>query len=403
MKICLINNLYKPYDRGGAVRILDMIAHGLKQAHHDVFIISSRPFTNAKKKQEKENDIKTYYFRTFNITSYYNLGYIPIIFRIFWHLLDMFDIGSYLKIKKILKKEKPEIVNTHNLKGVGFLIPKLIKKLNIKHVHTLHDIQLLHPSGLMLCGKEKRLNNILSKIYSYFCRYLFSSPDIIISPSKWLANLHLDKGFFKNSKLFILPNPIEENNLHKKLQIKRSKKFRFLYVGQIEEHKGILFLIKTLKLLSDDSNNDNFELVIVGVGSKIKKARKLARNDINIIFKKWENKDDGIKEMLKSDCLIVPSLCYENSPTVIYEAASVGLPVIASRIGGIAELIHEFGGFLFKPGNESDLMYQMGWVMENSKDLEKIREMEIKKIKKFSIENYLEKILFFLKNNLLTK
>ena len=147
MKICLINNLYKPYNRGGAERIVELIAAGLQGARHEVFLITTKPIGRKQKAESRKQ--KVYYINAL----YYNLNKLPKILRLFWHLCDMFDIGSYFKVKAILKKEKPDVVMTHNLKGVGYLIPSVIKNLGIKHIHTLHDIQLLHPSGLMMHGK----------------------------------------------------------------------------------------------------------------------------------------------------------------------------------------------------------------------------------------------------------
>ena len=61
---------------------------------------------------------------------------------------------------------------------------------------------------------------------------------------------------------------------------------------------------------------------IAGTGGKLKKARQLAKPNKYIKFLGWKNKEEIRDLMESSDCLIVPSLCYENSPTVIYEAAS---------------------------------------------------------------------------------
>ena len=384
MKICLINNLYKPYAKGGAERIVELQAEGLVKAGHEVFIITTRPiFTNTQHPAPS-----TYYLSGL----YYNLNKIPKILRLPWHLVDMLDISNYFKIKSILKKEKPDMIITHNLKGLGYLIPGVIKYLKIKHIHVLHDIQLLHPSGLMLCGKEKKTDNFFAKIYANLCCWLFGSPDIIISPSKWLMKLHEEKNFFNQSKKIILPNPaiiLPENKGIKKI----NKTFRFLYAGQIEEHKGISFLIKSFNAFCQNSKLKNFELAIAGTGSKLEKVKHLAGSNKHIKFLGLKNNEEIKKIMEESGCLIVPSLCYENSPTVIYEATAAGLPVLTARLGGITELVRELGGILFKAGNEGDLMRQMRWIMDNSEKLEKIQGESRKKIEKLSLDNYIKTLL----------
>jgi len=401
MKICLINNLYKPYSRGGAEKIVEIIANSLKEKHNDVFILSTKPMFANHKPQTTNH--KIYYINAL----YYNLNRLPKLLRIFWHVIDMLDLGSYLKIKFILKKEQPDIVMTHNLKGVGYLIPRLIKKLKIQHFHTLHDVQLLHPSGLIIYGQEKQIDSILAKIYTSVCAWLFDSPNIVISPSNWLMQIHTSRKFFSDSKQIILPSPTIPNYHKNNLKNippsaeeaclpdkqKPERIFKFLYVGQIEKHKGILFLTNVFQKLCDDLKKNNCQLAIVGDGSKLKPAKKLASNNKNIKFL-GKIGNDGIKRIMAfSDCLIVPSLCYENSPTVIYEAASIGLPVIASRLGGIPELIHELGGILFEPTNEGDLMYQMKWVIEHPKNLQKISRKEKENIKNFSSSGYVDKLI----------
>ena len=83
--------------------------------------------------------------------------------------------------------------------GIGFLTPLAISNLRIKHLHTLHDIQLLHPSGLMDYGKEEKLNSFFAKTYQFINRYLFKNCHLVISPSDWLLNEHLEKNFFNKT------------------------------------------------------------------------------------------------------------------------------------------------------------------------------------------------------------
>lgn len=383
MKICLINNLYKPYNRGGTEQIMELTANGIKNANHNIFIISTKPifkkYQNNKKEQASKH--KIYYIKSL----YYNLNAIPKALRLFWHIIDMFNIANYLKIKSILKKEKPNLIITNNLKGISFLIPYLIKKLNIKHIHIIHDIQLLHPSGLMLYGKEKIINNYFSNIYININRKLFSYPSVIISPSKWLMKTHTNKKFFENSKQLILQNPFPKTSIFKNTKTqKQNTFFNFLYVGQIEHHKGILFLIKTFKKIS----NNNCILIIIGTGTKFNYIKKITKNIKNIKILGHQPNSNIQNIMFNADCLIVPSLCYENSPTVIYEAILTGLPVIASRIGGIPELINNLGGILFNPNDEKNLLKKMKLAMKENK-----QKSIFTNAKKYYIEKYISELI----------
>jgi glycosyltransferase involved in cell wall biosynthesis len=66
--------------------------------------------------------------------------------------------------------------------------------------------------------------------------------------------------------------------------------------------------------------------------------------------------------------MVLPSICYENSPRTIVEAYACGLPVIASRLGALADIVHEgVTGLLFNPGDAADLAVKIAWATANPK------------------------------------
>jgi len=78
-------------------------------------------------------------------------------------------------------------------------------------------------------------------------------------------------------------------------------------------------------------------------------------------------------EMGQSMALVLPSIWYENFPRTLVEAFACGLPVIASRIGALAELVEDgITGLLFETGNADDLAAKMKWAQQNP---EKMRMM----------------------------
>ena len=343
MKICLINNLYHPYARGGAEKIVALRARELSDQGHNVKIISGRPLFSKPMLATAD-----YYLPS----CYFNLTRVPIFLRLFWHIFDAFDFITAWKVKRILKIEKCDLVITHNLKGLSFLIPRVVAKLKIEHHHTLHDIQLLHPSGLLLHGKERKIKTILANVYIKINQFLFNSPQKIISPSKWLLDLHRQNGFFQKSLCVVMQNPTESKknivSTNFELPSGTQDKFKFLYLGQMEDHKGVYLLLKTFLNLKID----NVVLIFAGDGKELLKLKKMANGAQNVIFL---GRIDGARVpglMRACDCLVVPSLCYENSPTVIYEAKQNNLPIVASRLGGIPELLDD--DQLFIP-NENDL------------------------------------------------
>lgn len=373
MKICLINNLYKPYARGGAEKIVEILACELKKAGHSPFIVSTKP---------KNNSLRNFEANFYYLNSaYYNLGNYAKFIRFFWHLYDTFDLINYFRLKSILKKEKPDLVITNNLEGMGMLAPLAIKSQKIKHVHVLHDIQLLHPSGLMITGKEAIIGSLSALSYQSITKAFTKSIDKVISPSRWLLDLHTDKGFFKKSKKAVLPYPFDLVGASTGKKI--NKTYKFLFAGQIEEHKGIIFLIKSF-LDFKNKYKLNCELTVAGKGSLNESIKRMANGNKAINIVGYKEKSEMEKLYKNADCLIVPSLCYENSPTVIYEAFSFGLPVIASNIGGIGELLQNKRA-LFRPGDQSELMDKMRLMIE--------KKFETKAPKFPNYSEYINKII----------
>lgn len=334
MKITLVNNLYFPYNRGGAEQVVLQTAEDLKTAGNEVLIITTRPKKSAVRRAEEP---KIYYLPS----SYYNLAEHSRLWRSTWQIINLFNFKKYLELKTILKIEKPDLAITHNLMGFGLLVPCLLRKLKIKHEHFLHDIQLVHPSGLMFYGQEKKIDSLGAKIYQTLARSLFSSPDKVISPSAWLLEEHQKRGFFKNSLTEIRPLKKLEglNSTTSKNAIKK-----FLFVGQIEYHKGIFLLIEAFKKTS----GDDLSLIIIGDGQEFARAQLAAQSDKRIKFLGRISFTEVVQIIKNYQALIVPSLCYENSPTIIYEAKNNGLTIMASNLGGIPELL-DANDYLFKP------------------------------------------------------
>jgi len=356
MKICLINHLFEPYARGGAEKVVAFMIKNYQEAGHEVFLITTKHRGARLRPTEASasHKNKIYYINS----EFYNLHKKPISLRLIWHLKNLFDFKKFNACQKILNEEKPDLVITHNLIGLGFMLAQAIKLSGAKHHHFLHDLQLLHPSGLMFFGKENIINTPLARLYQKITRHLIGEPDLVISPSKWLLREHQNKKFFLGSKT-------EITSLKEILSLNNGDGFAgensdrpdnqanhkiLLFAGQLEEHKGINFLIEAFKKLA----LPNLRLKIAGSGNAETRVLKLIDDDNRIQFLGHLKKESLEEELKKADFLIVPSLCYENSPAIIIEAKNFGLKIIASNLGGIPEII-EPTDILFNPGDEQDL------------------------------------------------
>jgi len=127
----------------------------------------------------------------------------------------------------------------------------------------------------------------------------------------------------------------------------------FLFYGRLSYEKGILTLLKAWKNI----NSEN-QLKIVGVGNTMKSILTyISQNNLTNIEILGFKSGNELKEIVsKASFIIVPSEWYENNPLTIIEAYSNGRPVIATRIGGIPEIVNDNStGFLFEMGNIDQL------------------------------------------------
>jgi glycosyltransferase involved in cell wall biosynthesis len=239
------------------------------------------------------------------------------------------------------------------LKGLGVSVGKEIQKQGVPHIHTLHDVQLSVPSGLLIHGHEKGGLNSgpLRRMYEKGVTRSIGRPDAVLSPSKFLSDFYKERGMFSHSKMRVLPNPLPPVD-----SAPRGKRVsgptRLLYVGQLEKHKGIIQIFDAMEKMGTD-----VQLHIAGDGALADYVTARASLDPRVHFHGFVSMQYLIKIVKSSDAILVPSLCYENSPTVIYESYKVGVPVIASRIGGIPELIRDGEtGILIEPGSVPSLV-----------------------------------------------
>ena len=362
---------------------------GMLDDGHEVIVITTSPEDNY---VWNEGRLKIYRYKPKNLFFYTQARKYNSLTRLLWHIIDMFHVSSANYIEDILEKEKPDVAHTHNLMGMSFLIPSRIRRLGLRHLHTIHDVQLVEPSGIILKTKEKTwcYKGFFIIVYMFLMKKLIGSPDVVISPSQFLLDFYISRGFFVKSKKVMLRNPVSIRGINNTEH--HYDNLIFLYLGQIEKHKGVIFLVETF-LEMCERKGFCAELHIVGDGSQLNKIKEMAINNKKIIFYGRMDRMKLPELFAKINITIVPSLCYENSPTVIFESLSFGAPVLASRVEGVEELIREGeNGLTFATGNKESLISKISWCMENKNKLEEMSQNASKSLVGLSLDNYIEKL-----------
>lgn len=136
-----------------------------------------------------------------------------------------------------------------------------------------------------------------------------------------------------------------------------------LFVGRLSAEKGVATLARAMELLPEA------RLRVAGDGPEAGSIEGIPG-----VTRLGNLPGSAIHgEMSRAAALVLPSIWYENFPRTLVEAYACGLPVIASRIGALAEIVHDGEtGLLFEPGNAEDLSAKVRWALAHP---ERLREM----------------------------
>lgn len=293
----------------------------------------------------------------------------------------------------------------YNLIGVIKLI-KLIKKrkYNIIHVHLFPaDIfaalaSLFLPKDIVWIFSE---HNDYNRRRSYkFCKILdgftYSRYSKIICVSKQVEFALLNWIPLNKRKTKVIPNAIP---IPKFLNPYPVKTYDILFVGRLTKQKGVEILLKAIEILKNKYSR-NLKIAIVGDG-------ELKENLNNLTVELGVDKEveflgirKDIEELMVSSKIFVLPSRWEGFGIVIIEAMSTMLPVIATNIGGIPELIENGKeGILVPPENSKALARTINSLLENEELREKLSQAAYKKVReKYSIDVYSIHMLDFYKS-----
>lgn len=394
MKVCIITNTYSADLIGGSNIYTNILVRELNKRNHEVIVIAA---CSEKDSVLAHETAKIYYFRPLNVASCSEIGRKAFPWQGVWTLLDIYNPYSLIKILKILKKEKPDLVHVHTPLDITLSSFDAARMLNLPLVFTAHDylllcrrVVLLHKTG-NICSNENM--NKLCRFYRFFVKKIVGNKaDVVVFPSEFIARFFSERGFFQKTKKAVIPYPITLDKVerHQSANANGETHLNFLYVGSLSRHKGVDVLIKAFKGIG----NDDIGLHIVGCGRLERDLKDLAGNDKRIEFFGKINNDEIRKCYERADVLVVPSVWNEVFGIVIMEAFRAGLPVIASRIGGMIEVVQDrHNGFLFECGNIEELRAILQNISENPGILKEMGKHAKEDVKKYETSVHMEKLI----------
>lgn len=287
--------------------------------------------------------------------------------------IDMIKI--FLKLKKIIKKEKIDIIHSHHRMAAFYSKILCIFNRKVKRVYTAHNI---------FYNKKKLL------------RFSLSGSKIVACGDGVKKNLVEFYGI-KDENVNVIYNSIEELEEVSKPKDdfleNRDNKILISTVGRLSEQKGIdIFISSIAELIHKDKNVYG---IVIGDGELKEELKELSiKLDIEENIKFLGYRSDVIELISEMDFIVLASR-WEGFPLTPIETFSVGKTIIASDIDGNNEIVkNEYNGLLFEKDNINDLRDKMSILISDTnkrKELEKNAQKTFNE--KFSYETFINKYI----------
>ena len=287
----------------------------------------------------------------------------PIPKKMFFHLTG--DLYSIFISKYVLTNiDKPDLIHARFIYLDGYGMMKTCKKWNIPLVFDIH-------------GSVEFEKYYYSQFLSEKLKKTIRFTKKILCVAHWQVKKALEMGI-PEEKLECIPLGVDIDKFKPRDKEKIREEFKIdghkviLFVGQLNNEKGIDYLLHAISLLILNSKQNDIRLVIIGDGVKkeylMSLSKKLGIQEL-IIFTGHISGESLAKWYSLADLFVLPSLV-EGRPSVINEAMASECAVIASNISGIPEQVKDgYNGFLVEPRDAKILAEKIGYFLQNEGEI----------------------------------
>lgn len=290
-----------------------------------------------------------------------------------------------LAIETTLQKEKFDVLHFHNLIFPSALQISLSPSAwNTLKILTFHS----NLKGSKLLQGFPSFFYILDKV----CEWQI---DGIIGVSPLILEFFKD---FKGVKK-VIPNGIDLDKFNP--NVPKIKKFddgktNILFIGRIEERKGLIYLIKAFKILEEKFSN--LRLIVVGKGPLEKECRDYVKqNKLRDVIFEGEKTKEVPSYYRTSDIFVSPAIFGESFGLVLLEAMACGTSVVAFSNKGYADFLKGKSAerFMAKPKDYKALAKKIELLIKDQKLRKKVSEQGIREAKEYSWEKIAEEVIDF--------
>ena len=291
---------------------------------------------------------------------------------------NKFNPSTIFKLLKVFKKLKPDIIHTHLFQ------PRVYTSI----------VRLFYNHSVFITHKHNNVN--LRKHHIFILMEMFANLSYkkIIAISKSVKDSLKRFEFIPDEKIYVLPNCINFNDFRKNVDYKENtdkKQLVIGVVGRLERQKGIKYLLMAMKYIL--SKFPNARLEIIGDGSLYSELKeisvKLGISNSVIFFGKFAN---VIPFYNKMDVFVLPSI-YEGFGIVLLEAMASGVPVVATNVEGIKEVVIDSKcGLLVLPENPESIAKAVLTIIENQNLRKSLISEGVKRAQLFDVQEHVMKL-----------
>ncbi|MEX0677388.1 MAG: glycosyltransferase family 4 protein [Pirellulales bacterium] len=352
MKIVQINSLFAPRRHGGTEVFLEQFSAELVARGHQVVVACLSPTPT----RRGDGRLHVHEFPLRNVYWPFDGTRQARWRKAVWHLRNAFGHGGAADIDALLERERPDLVHTHNLAGFTCAVWQTIRARGIPLVHTIHDYALLCPATTMFRRNANCGGQCLGcRLLSWPKREHSRAVNAVVGVSGFALDRHLRGGYFTRAAQYVIQNGDPRGQNHNAASREPSPVMRVGYLGRLAVVKGVELMLDSLLPLVPHQ----CELIVGGSGDAEYESRLKSRYEPRGV--RFTGRVDAAEFLAGIDVLVVPSLWHEPFGLVLCEAMSAGVPIVASAVGGIPEVVeHGQSGFLFEPADGRALREHVG-------------------------------------------
>lgn len=360
LKILVVSSLYAPNELGGAEITARAIAERLAAEGNEVVAVSIAP--DGEERSATLNGVRCHYVRLANLFWLHTPGLNPSTWqKLLWHLIDAYNPIMGRRLARLIERERPDVVHMHNLQGFSVAAWRAASRLGVPVVQTLHDYYLSCPNSVMFKnGRNCTAPCLECRVLGVPRQRLSGLPHTVTAVSHRLLERLEGRGLFGDvrHKLVISNCNLEEPDPPARADKAPGEPVRFGFFGRIEPVKGVETLLKAMSQLPPERAG----LVIGGRAPPDYLAELRRAAPPTARFLGFVRPPEFFAQI---DMLVVPSIWEEPQGRVAHEAFSYGVPVLASAIGGLPEMIEPgVNGELFPAGDAARLAEIMKSLVE---------------------------------------